>query len=123
MAFSGLIGRNDWRDRDEIQAELGQRRTEHLADRVNELEERVDHLALLSVALWQLLSESTGWSEEELIKRVTELDLRDGKIDGRVTGNAIDCPECHRPVARRHRRCLYCEHELGESGAFGNVVR
>ncbi len=125
MAFSGLIkGRTDWRDKSEIQGELGQRRTENLADRVSELEERVDHLSLLSMALWQLVSESTGWSEEELIKRVSALDLRDGKMDVRVLGSVIECPECHRPLSRRHRRCLYCEHEMSvEGSAFDEVVR
>ena len=125
MAFAGLIkGRTDWRDESDIQGDLGARRTENIAERVNELEERVDHLALLSMALWQMLSESTGWSEEELIKRVTELDLRDGKLDGKALGTVIECPECKRPLSRRHRRCMYCEHEMTVEGtAFDNVVR
>lgn len=124
MAFSSLLkGRADWRDQDEIQGGLSQRRTEFLADRVNDLEERVDHLALLSMALWELLSESTGWTEEELIKRVSALDLRDGKQDGRMQTDAVNCPACHRPLSRRHRRCMYCEHELGGEGAFSEVVR
>ena len=129
MAFSGLIkGRTDWRDQNEIQDDLGARRTVNRAERVSELEERVDHLVLLSMALWQMLSESTGWNEEELIKRVSAFDLRDGKLDGKVLGAVIECPECERPLSRRHRRCIYCEmyceHEMTvEGNAFDNVVR
>lgn len=125
MALSGLLkGRTDWRDQDEVQGELGQRRTELLAERVGELEERVDKLALLSLALWTLLKKNTKWDDEELLKQVTALDLQDGKLDGHVQNAVMECPACHRPVSRRHRRCLYCEAELSATGgAFDEVVR
>jgi hypothetical protein len=125
MALSGLLkGRTDWRDQSEIKGELGQHRTELLAERVAELEERVDKLALLSMALWTLLKKQTDWDDEELLKQVTALDLQDGKLDGQVQNAVTECPACHRPVSRRHRHCLYCEQELTSTGgAFEGVVR
>ncbi len=124
MSFSGLLkGRTDWRDEDEVQGELGQRRSEFLAERVSDLEERVDKLALLSMALWTLLKKNTKWDDEELIQQMTALDLQDGKLDGHVQNAMTECPACHRPVSRRHRKCLYCEQELSQGGAFEGVVR
>jgi hypothetical protein len=124
MALSSLLGgRTDWRDKDEVAGDVGARRTEFLADRVAELEERVDRLALVSMALWTLLKKREDWDEEELLKQITALDLQDGKLDGQVQNAVTECPKCHRPLSRRHRKCLYCEFELQTSGAFDGVVR
>ena len=123
MALQGLLGHANWRDESEVGEELGARRTEYLADRVSELEQRVDRLALLSMAMWTLLKKNAGWTEEELLQQVTALDLQDGKMDGQVQNAVIECPQCHRPVSRRHRKCLYCEYELESDGAFDGVAR
>ncbi len=123
MALQGLLGRTNWRDKAGIQSEADSRNAEFMAERVAELEERVDRLALLSMAMWTLLKKNTELDDEELMKQVTALDLQDGKLDGSVYASVIECPECHRPVSRRHRKCLYCEHDLGSNGAFDGVVR
>ena len=104
------------------QAAQGARQAERAEATVEELEERVDRLSLLSYALWSLLQERLGLSEAELQARVQELDLRDGKLDGRVASGIIDCPHCHRPLSQRHRRCLYCGFEK-QGEAFDSVVR
>ncbi len=124
MALQGLLGgRANWRDGSEVGEELGARRTEYLADRVAELEQRVDRLALLSMALWTLVKKHEGWTDEELIQQVTALDLQDGDLDGHVRPAVTECPQCHRPVSQRHRKCLYCEYELQGGGAFDGVTR
>lgn len=124
MALPSILSRSDWRTADEVQGELGQRRTEGLADRVQDLEERVDKLALLSLSLWTLLKKNTGWDDEELITQMTALDLQDGKMDGQVKNAVSECPACQRPVSRRHRRCLYCEAALETTDSvFDEVVR
>jgi hypothetical protein len=103
-------------------ANAGLRQAERAGDRVGDVEERLDKMALLNLALWTLLREKLGVTDEELAKRVEELDLRDGKLDGRVQGTPIDCPDCARPLHQRHRRCLYCGFSLPHSG-FEAVAR
>ena len=73
-----------------------------------ELRDRLDRLVLASMALWELLRERTDLTEEDLLKKVQEIDLRDGQADGRVTRPPRKCPKCGRVVSRRHARCLYC---------------
>ena len=103
-------------------ARIGVQRAENAQDRVADLEERVDKLSLLNLALWELLKEKTGLTEAELCQRVEEIDLQDGQLDGRAFGGVINCPDCSQPLSRRHRRCLYCDYELPREG-FGAAIR
>jgi len=75
---------------------------------VEQLEERVDQLALISQAMWEILREHGGVSEEILEAKVEEIDLRDGKRDGKVGKTVDTCPKCSRKIHPRHGKCLYC---------------
>ncbi len=103
-------------------AQAGIRQAERVGDRLEDVQERLDKMALLNLALWTLLKEKLGVTDAELEARVQELDLQDGKLDGRVGGKPVDCPDCHRPLHQRHRRCLYCGFQLQSSG-FEAVAR
>jgi len=88
---------------------------------VEELRESFERLALVCQAMWELLRESNGLTEEDLIAKVREVDLRDGRADGRSGATPRDCPSCSRTNSSRHDRCLYCGAELPAGGAFGKV--
>lgn len=77
------------------------------------LSERIERLSLVNEALWSLLREKLGLTEEQLADRVREVDLSDGQLDGRVRHPAVPCPKCGRTVSRRRDRCLYCGAALG----------
>ena len=76
--------------------------------RVQELESRCDKALLVCEALWTLLRDKLCVTEEELVKRVMDLDISDGRLDGKVRKTAIKCAKCKRPVARRFAKCPYC---------------
>ena len=61
--------------------------------------------------MWELLRDRSNLSEEALLEKVREVDLRDGALDGKVTVPPQKCPQCGRTVSRRHRRCIYCGAE------------
>lgn len=73
-----------------------------------ELERRIDHLALACQALWEILSERVGVTHEELTKKMTEIDLRDGRQDGRMGPRVIQCPACGRNVSASKPTCMFC---------------
>ena len=75
------------------------------------LEEKVDRLALICCALFELIQTSTGISEEQLRKKIAEIDLRDGEADGRVTPRPKKCPKCDAMMSPKFRRCLFCGHQ------------
>ena len=83
--------------------------------------ERLDKLVLINMAMWSLVQERTGVSEEDLANRIQEIDLQDGVADGKVTRNVRQCPNCRRTMSRRHNKCLFCgSGNLGET-ALENI--
>ena len=73
---------------DEVQ---GRPQTDNLArDEVVRLEEKLDRLALITRAMFELMQQS-GVTEEQLTKKVVEIDLRDGHEDGRMSPRPARC--------------------------------
>ena len=62
----------------------------------------------MTEALWMLLRDRFGVTDDELFKYVRELDLSDGTLDGRVAKPGSACTECKRTVGKRHTQCIYC---------------
>jgi len=73
-----------------------------------ELEARLDRAELVCEALWTLMRDKLGVTDEQLISRINDIDLSDGKLDGKVRKAAVACPKCHRQVGARFAKCMYC---------------
>lgn len=82
------------------------------------LEERVDRLVLLCRAMFELLQESTGHTEERLSAKILEIDMRDGQRDGKMSPRPARCPKCEAMMSPRFGRCLFC----GEASASGPAL-
>ena len=106
----------------DTQAAMGAARAESAATNLREqlriLEDKVDSLALVCQAQWELIRDNTGLSEADIVAKAQEIDLRDGREDQRMGRARRDCPRCERPLHARHDRCLYCGHELGRDHVF-----
>lgn len=85
------------------------------------LQQRLDRLTLVCVAMWSLMKEKTNVTEQELLDRVKEIDLMDGKADGKIGKQLSNCPKCGRVMSSRHQKCLYCGAENLQLGEFGGV--
>lgn len=87
------------------------------AERKTELvEARCERLAMLCEAMWTLINEKLGVTDEELVDRINEIDLRDGKLDGRVARDGpLMCHKCERPIAERFSKCMYCGAPVARS--------
>jgi hypothetical protein len=72
------------------------------------LESKIDGLALICQALYEVLRERTAISEQEIEAKIKEIDLRDGRSDGRITGHPTQCPNCNRTAHTRQNVCMYC---------------
>lgn len=80
------------------------------------LRQRLDKICLVSQALWELLRDNTRLTDEDLLKKMHEVDLRDGKLDAKMAAELQKCPQCGRAISARHGKCLYCGTSGGESG-------
>jgi ribosomal protein L32 len=87
-------------------------------DEVRRLGDRIDSLALICQAMWELIRERTTLSDQDIERRMEEIDLRDGKADGKMTSLPQNCSNCGRIVARRHSRCMYCGTEFAKEHLF-----
>ncbi|MEM1212444.1 MAG: hypothetical protein AAGI68_09125 [Planctomycetota bacterium] len=92
------------------------------ATNLRDMEQRLDRLLLVNVALWSLLQEKTGLTERDLMDRVRLLDEMDGRADGKASGPKVSpCHACGRPVPARRDKCPYCGAVKRRGSAFDAV--
>ena len=75
------------------------------------VEDRVDRLALICCAMFELMEQTSGVSEAQLRAKIVEIDMRDGRADNRVTPEPKRCPKCDAMIAPRFGRCLFCGYQ------------
>ncbi len=83
------------------------------------LENKIESLALACQSLWELLEERTDITSQDLDRKMEEVDLRDGKQDGRLSAAAKTCAACGRKTSRRRPICLYCGADNKSAEPFG----
>ncbi len=86
-------------------ASPGAERAQSKADSV---EQRLDRALVTMEAMWTLLRERLQLTDEELARRVVEVDESDGILDGKVRRPPKACPHCGKTIPGRFLRCLYC---------------
>lgn len=72
-----------------------------------DLHDRVDRLLLVVDGMWALL-EDAGYTDEQLRKKIQEIDLADGIEDGKRTKLATECVACDAKVAPGLTSCQFC---------------
>ena len=75
------------------------------------LDEKVNRLALICRAMFELMQASSGVTEDQLKAKIVEIDLRDGQADGKMTERAKPCPKCGATMSPQMGRCLFCGHQ------------
>lgn len=92
-----------------FRASAAQAKASNVASRATNLEQRVERLLMITEALWEILKEQHGYTDEELIRRVGLIDLCDGRLDGReAPSGPREREQCGRMLSRKHVKCIYC---------------
>jgi hypothetical protein len=76
--------------------------------RIKQLEAEVDSLTLITMAMWELFGTSNGLFMKDLEAKMQEIDLRDGKLDGKLSLEPNICTGCNRKLDQRRKICVYC---------------
>lgn len=102
-----------------LQADTARRLT-NTGDKLRDLEQRYERMALVTNALWQLLKAHTALTDADLRKYIEKVDLADGVRDGKVTSGkgAIDCPHCSRRVLKSASVCAWCGGKIASDDPF-----
>jgi hypothetical protein len=58
--------------------------------------------------MWELLKACSDVTEQDLEKKILEIDGRDGAVDGKLTVQALDCPACGRKTSSKRDTCVMC---------------
>jgi hypothetical protein len=97
-----------------------------LRSTVQRLERQVERLTLASLALAEILRDRLGVKQEEIEAQVRDIDVRDGKLDGRLNQpvQVKRCEACTRVNGPQRLTCLYCGKGLPqESILFPSPVK
>lgn len=79
---------------------------------VDELQNQLDRALMACEAMWSILRDKLDVTDLDLLNRINEIDLSDGKLDGKVNKSAVACPKCGRTIARRFSKCIYCSQPV-----------
>lgn len=75
------------------------------------LDQQMNKVMLAVEALVELLSEREILHRDDVLQRMEDIDLRDGKADGKITRAIVECADCKRPIGPTSKCCLYCGSE------------
>ena len=106
----------------EASAAGGRSSANEAARTARDLQEQVEKLTLICMAMWSMVQDVFSFTEEDLMRRVRDLDLMDGNADGKITRRIAKCPKCNRVMSPKHKRCLYCGFENLKSSTFDEVT-
>lgn len=114
VLFASAVHRMVERDRAELSGERASRVAADVRTQNEFMKCDVEKLFMLTEALWTILKEEHGYTDDDLLQRIQEIDMRDGKLDGKVAQEKIrpDCPQCGRKLMGRRPVCLYCGAEV-----------
>ena len=73
-----------------------------------DLSRQITKMALVNQALYELLKEKSGITDEELRRKIREVDERDGVHDGDLNAAPLRCPKCQSTVTAGALFCMTC---------------
>lgn len=99
----------------EYSAHEAQSDAKQLQSKVRVLEQQCERLTLAAMAMAEILRDRLGFTEHEIEAKLTEIDLRVGRLDGQLRPTPDHCQKCRQKNAASRRHCLYCGAELTSS--------
>jgi hypothetical protein len=76
--------------------------------KATEAENDLARMKLACAAVWELVKEKIGLTEDDLIAKMAILDAKDGVADGKLTRGVRKCASCGRTLPAKQYKCMYC---------------
>ena len=89
-------------------AEQAKRNVDSLHQEIEELKRKSDALTIGCQALWEIVRGQLQITDRALLSKMEEIDLRDGRADGKISTVLAACPNCGRNSNSVRKSCLYC---------------
>ncbi len=84
------------------------------------IDQRIDRLTLLCEAMWELMRQTTGLTDEHLAHKVAQLDATDGRTDLKRAKTSTACG-CGAMVPAKSMMCQFCGAPAPARSAFDAV--
>ncbi len=65
----------------------------------------IDRLLMLTEALWMFVKTQHNYTDEDLVRVITEIEMRDSQSPKH---QPVTCPACGRLNAGKRPNCIYC---------------
>lgn len=113
----------DLYQQEEINRALGnateaKNKAERSVTEISDLKRKADALTIACQALWEIVKSQSNLEDSVLLKKMQEIDGRDGKIDGKISKTLLTCSKCKRKTNSQRTQCLYCGHKLEGGHVF-----
>ena len=82
----------------------------HAEQLAGALERRVNAQALAIQAIWEIVRDQNGLTDDVVRAKIAEIDLRDGQLDGKMRGHVMACAGCGRAINSAKPKCMFCGH-------------
>ena len=89
---------------------------------VEELRTRVARLAMICEALWEILKEKNALPADLINLKVAELDVSDGRLNGRKANAIVPCKQCNRVLQPGRQACFYCGAFCEQASVFNGFA-
>ena len=93
-------------------------RADQVNDQVRQLERRLEKLAGITEALWELLKEAGQMTEEHIFERVKTIEARQSSQKNRAV---VVCPKCNRTTVSKQVKCMYCGQDIPKTNIFDQL--
>jgi hypothetical protein len=114
MFYSSLSGMGAFTKKGQAAQDVTEAKfeSEEAKSEADVLKHDIDRLMMITEALWTFLKKEHGYSDDDLVKAVGDIDLRNS---GAAKDAQEKCPTCGRMVSAHRRLCLYCGNPVPES--------
>ena len=87
-------------------ANEARRKSDQASRETAHIQRQTDRLFMIVEALWTFMKQHHGYTDEQLMEMVNEIDLQDGALDGKVRAAPQPCPQCKRTLVPNRRPVL-----------------
>jgi hypothetical protein len=111
MFYSSLSGMGLATQKGQAENDLNEARfdAEEAKAQAEVLKHDIDRLMMITEALWSFMRKQHGYSDDDLAKAISAIDLRNSGADKNAQEK---CPNCGRMISAHRHLCLYCGHPV-----------